>query len=58
MMKGEDAVMTRSNKLIAASVVIGTFTALVWFRAPLLPAVLGAAAAGLLLYVRARRAAV
>jgi hypothetical protein len=48
--------MSRSGQMIAASVLVGMFTALVWFKAPLLPAVIGAAGAGLMLFLRARRA--
>lgn len=46
---------TGSTKMIIASVVVGLLGALIWFGAPLVPAMLGALAAGLLLYWRQRR---
>jgi Zn-dependent protease with chaperone function len=48
-------VTTGSTKMIIASVVVGLLGALIWFGAPLVPAMLGALAAGLLLYWRQRR---
>jgi hypothetical protein len=49
--------MTASTKWIMASVIVALAVALIWFRAPLLPALLGGAGAGLLLYWRDRRSA-
>jgi hypothetical protein len=48
--------MTRSTQVISGSVVVAIGMALVWFRAPVVPALLGAVAAGLVLYWRGRRA--
>jgi hypothetical protein len=47
--------MTRSMQLIGASIAIGMTVAVLWFRAPLVPALIGAAGAGVVMYMRARR---
>ena len=47
--------MVRPIQFIGASVAVSTVTALVWLRAPVVPAVIGALGAGLLLYLRQRR---
>jgi len=49
--------MTRSTQVISGSVVVAIGTALLWFRAPVVPALLGAFAAGLVLHWRSRRTA-
>ena len=49
--------MSRSLQLTSASVLAGVATALVWFKAPIIPAVVGALGAGLVLYWRSQRAA-
>ena len=46
---------TRATKWIIASGAVGLFVAVVWLGAPLIPAVLGAVGAGLLLYYRAKK---
>jgi xanthosine utilization system XapX-like protein len=48
--------MTKPQQMIAASMAVGVLTALLWFRAPIVPAAVGAGMAGLLLYLRSRRA--
>jgi hypothetical protein len=45
---------SKSGKWIVASGIVGFFAAVVWLGAPIIPAVLGAAGAGLLLYYRSR----
>lgn len=45
----------RSTPLIIASVCVGALAALVWFKAPIVPALLGAIGAGVFLYLRAAR---
>jgi hypothetical protein len=55
MPRAMDTDPTRTRKWIAASGVIGFFAAVLWLGAPLVPAALGAAGAGLLLYYRTRR---
>lgn len=47
---------TSSMKWAAPSVLIGFTAALIWFGAPVVPAAIGAAGAGLILYLRASRA--
>jgi hypothetical protein len=47
--------MDRSIQLVAASVVVGTLMALIWFKAPIAPALVGALVAAWVLYWRARR---
>jgi hypothetical protein len=47
--------MTSSMKWTAPSVLIGFTAALIWFGAPVVPAAIGAVAAGLILYLRAGR---
>ena len=49
--------MSHSMQLISASIVAGVATALVWLKAPIMPAALGAVAAGLVLYWRSQHAA-
>jgi hypothetical protein len=49
--------MARSGQIIVASASLATLIALMWFRAPILPAVVGAAGAGLMLHLRAKRSA-
>ena len=50
--------MAHSTRLIIGSCLVATVVALAWLEAPLVPTVLGAFGTGLLLYWRARRAAV
>ncbi len=47
--------MNRSTQVIGASVLVGIVIALVWFKAPLVPALIGAAGAGLVLAWGSRR---
>jgi hypothetical protein len=47
--------MDRSIQLIGASVVVSTLMALIWFKAPIIPALVGALGAAMVLYGRARR---
>jgi len=49
--------MTRSTQVISGIVIVAIGTALIWFRAPVVPALLGALAAGLVLHWRDRRTA-
>lgn len=44
-----------SHHVIWASVLAGMTIALVWFRVPVVPAIVGGCGAGLVLYLRARR---
>jgi len=44
-----------SPQLIGASVLVGLTMALLWLHVPLIPAIVGAGGAGLLLYRRAHR---
>ena len=55
--QGETFDMSRSIRFTSASILAGVATALVWLKAPIIPAVLGALGAGLVLYWRAQRAA-
>jgi len=48
--------MLHSTSVTTASVAVGALTALIWFKAPLLPAIVGAIGAGALLYLRSRHA--
>jgi hypothetical protein len=49
--------MNRARYLITGSVVVALVIAVLWFQAPVVPAVVGALGAGLLLYWRQRRSA-
>jgi hypothetical protein len=49
--------MGRTGYLIAGSAVVAVVIAVLWFQAPVIPAVLGALGAGLVLYWRQRRSA-
>lgn len=48
--------MMNPTRWIAVSVLVGTAAALFWMRAPMIPAMAGGAGAGMLLFLRARRA--
>ena len=52
--QSEAAVMNRTPAVIAASVATAMLIALVWLRAPLIPVMIGALGAGLVL-LRAKR---
>jgi Kef-type K+ transport system membrane component KefB len=47
--------MSRAGYLITGSAVVAVVIAVLWFQAPVVPAVLGALGAGLVLYWRQRR---
>ncbi len=47
--------MDQSTKYLLASMVIVLFGALLWLGAPLVPAVVGVAGAGMLIYWRSQR---
>jgi hypothetical protein len=49
--------MNASTQVMLASVLIGMLMALLWLKAPVVPAVIGGIGAGLLIYLRARRSA-
>jgi Kef-type K+ transport system membrane component KefB len=49
--------MSRAGYLITGSAVVAVVIAVLWFQAPVVPAVLGALLAGLVLYWRQRRSA-
>jgi hypothetical protein len=47
--------MSRAGYLITGSAAVAVAIAVLWFQAPVVPAVLGALGAGLVLYWRQRR---